>query len=386
MKISRIKSILNVSLLAGCLLFFQCKGSDSPESDGVEVEEGTSSGSFMKVSHKQFETMKMTWGSPKLEEFSEGLSVQGMVKVPVEGIQEISAFFGGYVSGLNKLEGEPVRKGEVLFYLENPDFIRLQQDFLETSSQLSYLKAEFERQKTLYGEQISAQKVYLKAEADYQGTKAKAESLKRQLAMININADQLKPENIRSKVPVLSPIAGFVDGIHLVQGSFLAVGGKAMTIISKEHLHIELVIFEKDAANIHKGQKVQVSIPDLPGRTFAAEVFVIGQSINNERQINVHAHMQNEEEGEMLVPGMFLEAKLIKDPKEAWIVPVTSVVVSEGESYVLVQREKAETGFKLEKVSVQTGLESDGMIELMPNEALDENSVILTHGGFNLLP
>ena len=74
------------------------------------------------------------------------------------------------------------------------------------------------------------------------------------------------------------------------------------------------------------------------------------------------------------------------DPKEAWVVPATSVIVSEGESYVLVQREKTETGFKLEKIAVKTGLESDEMIELLPNEALDENTVILTHGGFNLLP
>lgn len=386
MKNFPIKSILNVSLLVGSLLFFQCSGSDTSETEGVEVEAGTSSGPFIMVSQKQFETMKMTWGSPKREEFAEALSVQGMVKVPVEGIQEISAFFGGYVSGLNKLEGEPVRKGEVLFYLENPDFIRLQQDFLETNSQLGYLEGEYERQKTLFGENIASQKNYLKAEADYQSAKAKTESLKRQLGLINIKANELRPENIRSKVPVLSPIAGFVDKIHLVQGSFLAVGGKAMTIISKEHLHIELVIFEKDAANIHKGQKVLVSIPDLPGRTFEAEVFVVGQSINAERQINVHAHLPDEKEEEMLVPGMFLEAKLVQNPKETWIVPGTSVIVSEGKSYVLVQREKSDTGYKLEKVVVKTGLESDGMIELLPNEALDETTVILTHGGFNLLP
>ncbi|PZX49146.1 efflux RND transporter periplasmic adaptor subunit [Algoriphagus chordae] len=377
---------MNATLLVGSLLFFQCKGADEAQSGGVEVEAGTSSGPFIMVSQKQFETMKMKWGSPKLEEFSEGIAVQGMVKVPVEGIQEISAYFGGYVSGLNKLEGEPVRKGEVLFYLENPDFIRLQQDFLEANSQLNYLKTDFERQKTLYDENISSQKNYLKAEADYQSTKARAESLKRQLALININADQLKPENIRSKVPVLSPIAGFVDGIHLVQGSFLPVAGKAMTIISKEHLHMELVVFEKDAAHVHEGQKVLVSIPDIPGKTLEAEVFVVGQSINNERQINVHAHLINESDEELLVPGMFLEAKLIQDPKETWVIPVTAVVVSEGESYVLVQREKTDTGFKLEKVAVKTGLESDALIELLPNEALDENTLILTHGGFNLLP
>jgi cobalt-zinc-cadmium efflux system membrane fusion protein len=330
--------------------------------------------------------MKMTWGSPKLEEFSEGISVQGMVKVPVEGIQEISAYFGGYVSGLEMLEGEAVRKGQVLFYLENPDFIRLQQDFLEANSQLSYLQAEYERQKTLFGEKISSQKNYLKAEADFQTTKAKAESFKRQLAMININTAQLKPENIRSKVPVYSPINGFVEAIHLVQGSFLDVAGKAMTLISTEHMHVELVIFEKDAAKIHKGQKVQISIPDLSGKTLEAEVFMVGKSINNERQINVHADLTNEEDEALLVTGMFVEAKLIMDPKEAWVVPVTSVIASEGQNFVLVQREKTEDGFRLEKVAVQTGLTSESMIELLPNESFDANTVILTKGGFNLLP
>ena len=386
MKNCTIKSIFSASLLASSLCFFQCTGPGTSESGGVEVEAGTTSGPFLTVSERQFETMKMSWGSPKLEEFSEGISVQGMVKVPVEGIQEVSAYFGGYVSGLNKLEGEAVRKGEVLFYLESPEFVRLQQDFLEANSQLSYLESEFERQKTLYGEKISSQKNYLKAEADYQTTKAKAESLKRQLAMINVNTDQLKPENIRSKVPVLSPINGFVESIHLVQGSFLDVAGKAMTLISTEHMHMELVVFEKDAAHIHKGQKVMISIPDIPGKMLEAEVFVVGKSINNDRQINVHAHLVNEAEETMLVPGMFLEAKLILDPKESWVVPVTSVVMSEGNSYVLVQREKTEAGYKLEKIQVQTGVTDENMIELLPNESFDANTVLLTKGGFNLLP
>ncbi|MEP0714282.1 efflux RND transporter periplasmic adaptor subunit [Algoriphagus sp.] len=386
MKNLLIKSLLNASLMASSILFVHCSGSEESETTGVEVEAGTSSGPFISVSQLQFETMNMAWGSPKIQEFSKEVAVQGMVKVPTEGIQEISAFFGGYVSGLSKLEGEPVRKGETLFYLENPDFIRLQQDYLEATSQLAYLEAEYERQKTLFGEKISAQKNFLKAEADYQGTQAKAESLKRQLALININTDKLKPENIRSKVPVLSPISGFVDGVHLVQGSFLAVGGKAMTLISKDHLHVELVFFEKDAASIHIGQRVTLTIPDSPGKTLTAEVKMVGQSINQDRQITVHADLSSREEEALLVPGMFIEAKLILDPKEAWVVPATAVVVSGGESYVLVQREKTEAGYKLEKVAVKTGLESEDTIELLLTEGIDENTLLLTHGGFNLLP
>jgi cobalt-zinc-cadmium efflux system membrane fusion protein len=364
----------------------QCDGAGTPETKGVEVKAGTSDGPFITVTKVQFETMKMAWGSPIQQEFAEGISVQGMVKVPVEGIQEVSAYFGGYVSELNKLEGEPVRKGEVLFYLENPEFIRLQQDFLEANSQLNYLKEEFERQKTLYSEKISSQKNYLKSEADFQATKAKSASLKRQLALINIDANELKPENIRSKIAVYSPINGFVESISLVQGSFLQATGKAMTLIDMEHLHMELVVFEKDAGKLHKGQKVMVTIPDMPGKTMEAKVFVVGQSINEQRQINVHAHLVNESEEKFLVPGMFIEANLEVDASEAWLVPVTAVVKSNDNSYVLLQQTKTDSTFRLEKIKVVTGRKNEEMIEILPNQFLDKGSVILAKGGFNLLP
>lgn len=381
-----IKSTILTGLIGSSLLFFQCGSAEKTESKGVEVEAGTSDGPYITVSQVQFETMKMEWGSPVQQEFADGISVQGMVKVPVEGIQEVSAYFGGYISGLNKLEGEPVRKGEILFYLENPEFIRLQQDFLEANSQLNYLKEEYERQKTLYGEKISSQKNYLKAEADFQATKAKAESFKGQLGLIHINADDLKPENIRSKIAVYSPINGFVESISVVQGSFLQATGKAMTLIDKEHLHMELVVFEKDAAKLHKGQKVMVTIPDMPGKTMEAEVFVVGQSINEQRQINVHAHLVNESEEKFLVPGMFIEANLEVGASEAWLVPVTAVVNSENESYVLLQKTKANSEYKLEKIKVEIGRQNAEMIEILPNQYLDEKSVILVKGGFNLLP
>ena len=74
MKNFPIKLLLNATLLASSLLFFQCAGSGESEAEGVELEAGTSTGPFISVSQKQFETMRMSWGSPQLQEFSEGLS------------------------------------------------------------------------------------------------------------------------------------------------------------------------------------------------------------------------------------------------------------------------------------------------------------------------
>lgn len=366
-------------------IFSGCGKSDPSVGDGIEVSEAPEGSSELFLTEEQFKTMKMEWSSPVKGEFSKEINVQGTVKVPVEGKQEISAYFGGYVSDISLVEGQTVRRGQTLFYLENPDFIQLQQDYLETSSQLAYLKAEFERQETLFAEQISAKKNLLKAEADYKGSLARSQSLKKQLSLININAEQLTPETIRSKVPLFSPVNGFVEDVFVVPGQFLPASGKAISLLNKEHLHIELVLFEKDAAQISVGQKLSFSLPDVSGKDYLAEIHVVGQSVNEQRQINVHADLLDEKEGKNLFPGMFVQATIQLDPQESWALPEDALIEVDGEYFVLVQKGKTEQGYRLERVKVNPGVQNKAMIAIDPVPDLDESSVVLAKGGFNLL-
>lgn len=366
-------------------VFSSCGNSGDSAGEVIEVSEAPQGSSEIFLTEVQFNTMKMEWGSPVKGDFSEEINVQGTVKVPVEGMQEIAAYFGGYISGISLVEGQTVRRGQTLFYLENPDFIRLQQDYLETTSQLAYLKAEYERQETLFGEQISAQKNFLKAEADYKGSMARSQSLKKQLSLINIDADQLTPDNIRSKVPVFSPVNGFVEEVFVVPGQFLPASGKAISLLNKDHLHIELILFEKDAAQIHIGQKLSFTMPDVSGKEFLAEIHVVGQSVNEQRQINVHADLVDEKEGERLFPGMFVQARVQLDPRESWALPEDALVDVDGEYYVLVQKGKTDQGYRLERLKVNPGVKNKSMIAIDPVEGLDETSIFLAKGGFNLL-
>lgn len=358
----------------------------NPESkDGIQVNEGESESTEITVSDTQFSTMKMEWGKLNQGEFSEEITVQGMVRIPVEGMQEIAAYYGGYVQGLKLIEGEPVRKGQVLFYLENPDFIKLQQDYLETKSMLDFLKSEFDRQQILAKEQISAQKNLIKAKSDYEMALAKANSLKKQLALISISADALSAETIQSRIPVYSPVNGYVETVDAIPGQFLPPSGKALSLLSKEHIHVELVLFEKDASKVHKGQRVEFSSPDLPNEKLEAEIYVIGQAINEQRQINVHAHMKDEAKEKTLIPGMFLQAKIQLDPMESLAVPEEAVIEVDGEFYILIQGAKSGDTYQLEKVKVTPGPRSHHLISIQPERELDSTTVVLVKGGFNLI-
>lgn len=361
-----------------------CSKNESSE-NGIEVTEAPGDSREIVLTEEQFRTMKMEWGPLQTGEFSEEISVQGSIQIPVEGMREISAYYGGYIQDLKLLEGQPVRRGELLFTLENPDFIRLQQDYLETKSQLTYLKSEFERQRTLASEQISAQKNFLKAEADYQTALAKSESLKKQLSLIQIDGDQLTPESIKTKVPVTSPISGFVEDVFVVPGQFLPAAGKAVTLLSREHIHVELVLFEKDANRVHPGQKVEFISPDRPGEIMEAKIYVVGQSINEQRQINVHAHLVDEKQESKLTPGMFLQAKIQLDPQVSLAVPEESVLEVDQDRYILIQKSKTEKGYVLEKVKVIPGAKGKHYLAIQPEKVLDSTTVVLVKGGFNLL-
>lgn len=371
-------------LLASVLALFLMTSCGKKE-DGIEVSEAPIESTEVQLTEEQFQTMKMEWGELHTGEFSEEIAVQGTVQIPVEGMREITTYFGGYVQDLKLIEGEEVRKSQVLFTLENPEFLRLQQDYLETKSQLTYLKAEWERQKTLAQEQISAQKNFLKAEADYQAALAKTQSLKKQLALISIDGETLSPSTMRSKISITSPIAGFVEEVLAVPGQFLPAAAKALTLMSKEHIHVELVLFEKDANKVHIGQVVEFTSPDRPDEVLKAKIKVVGKSINAQRQINVHADLIDEKEEAKLTPGMFLQARIQLDPQQSLAVPEESIIEVGDEHYILVQKSKSEGAFTLQKIKVTPGSKGKHYRAITTDAALDSTAVVLVKGGFNLL-
>jgi cobalt-zinc-cadmium efflux system membrane fusion protein len=353
--------------------------------DGIEVSEAPTESTEVQLTEEQFQTMKMEWGELHTGEFSEEIQVQGTVQIPVEGMREITTYFGGYVQDLKLIEGEEVRKGQVLFTLENPEFLRLQQDYLEIKSQLAYLKSEWERQKTLAQEQISAQKNFLKAEADYQAALAKTQSLKKQLALISIDGETLSPATMRSKISITSPISGFVEEVMAVPGQFLPSAAKALALISKEHIHVELVLFEKDASKVHIGQVVEFTSPDRPDEVLKAKIKVVGKSINAQRQINVHADLIDEKEEAKLTPGMFLQARIQLDPQQSLAVPEESIIEVGEEHYILVQKSKSAGAFTLQKIKVIPGAKGKHYRAIATEVTLDSTAVVLIKGGFNLL-
>ena len=73
-----------------------------------------------------------------------GTEVQatGQIDVPPSHRVSITAIMGGYVLSLPVLPGQHVAKGSVLATLRSPDYLKLQQDYLQSKARIVFLTQE----------------------------------------------------------------------------------------------------------------------------------------------------------------------------------------------------------------------------------------------------
>ena len=351
------------------------------------IERGSSEDKIddrIQVTQEQFDQNKMSLGKIKESEFPIMVTASGMIDVPPENRAVVSATMGGYIKTTPLLIGDKVRKGQLLVTIENPEFVALQQEYMEVNGQLSYLKSEFDRQQTMVAENISSQKNFLKAESDYKTAVAKYNGLRKQLGMLNLSTEQVEKGVISSVVSIYAPIDGSITKVNVTRGTFVSPSFSIMEIINNDHIHLELSVFEKDIMKVKKGQEVEFRIPEASTEIYKAEVHLVGTSIGENRTIKVHAHLENEEANNFLT-GMFVEADIIIDSSTQMSVPTDAIGVIDDQSYVLLLDETKDNTYYFKQMAVKTLGSYQNMTALDKTTTFKEGAQFLTKGAFSLI-
>lgn len=371
-------------LLFSLLILVGCNSDKTSESDSsnqvplLEVEN-----EIIYLSKAQFNHTKMEFGSLEEHEFAQKVHTNGIIDVPPSSKAVISAFSGGFIKNSPLLIGDKVKKGQHLLTIENPDFINMQQNYLETSEQLRFLKSEYERYKTMYEENISSQKNFLKAESEYNTAKARANGLKKSLQLLNINPASVLEGNMVSQVSINSPIDGYITHVYVNTGSYVSPADKIMEIINTEHLHLELKVFEKDLLDIKKGQDILFKIPEASSKMFKGDVHLVGTTIDvRNRTAMIHGHISENDEANFAT-GMFIEADIVIGTSKQFSLPEDAVVGLEGKEYVLMLDSEDGEGYELHVIEVQMEANYNGFTSFKTQ--LPKEGKFLTKGGYFLL-
>lgn len=369
-----------IALLILQSLIYSCGEKKNNETSVAETEAADGS---ITISKEQFSNSGMALGTLEEKSFRVTIQTNGMIDVPPENRAVVSASMGGYIKKTPLLIGDDVKKGQMLVTIENPEFVTLQQDYMEVKQQLAYLQSEYDRQKTLREENITSQKSFLKAESDFKTANSRYNGLKKQLTMLNISPTRAEQGNISSTATIHAPINGSITQMNVTRGTYVSPASPILEIIDNDHMHIELSVFEKDILKIKKGQPIRFRIPEASEETFEAEVYLIGTSIGQNRTIKVHGHLKDE--SKTFLTGMFVDAGIVTENTSAKALPSEAIVEQEGKFYVLRATATTDTGYLFETLELQPGNTADGFTEIKNADSFSETDNFLTKGAFDVL-
>lgn len=170
---------------------------------------------------------------------------------------------------------------------------------------------------------------------------------------------------------VRAPISGAVKEKFANRGSYLAVGGRILSLVKINPLRLRADIPESSAAAVRKGQAMNLTVEAFPGRTFTGRVVRIGPSLSEQtRALTVEAEVGNS--GNQLRPGMFAKSQLITaNNAPALMIPARAVVTVAGLTKVFV----IENNKAVERI-VKIGAADGDLVEII--EGVKDGETVAT--------
>lgn len=381
-------------LAAGLLLLTACQKKHNNE-PATEIEEADEHMHDTEEAHEgsvrftaeQFAALAMKTGSLPSRNLSATVEANGELEVPPQNEATVTAIMGANVSSIQVIEGDDVRKGQVLAYLSHPSLIQLQQEYQEAYHQLQYLEQEYQRQKRLYEEQVGAGKTFQQTEADYQSAGSKVKSLSLQLQQLGLEPAQISKGEFYQRMPVVSPINGTITEVEVKTGQYVQPDKDLFEIVNIEHIHADLMVFEKDIYRVEKGQQVRFSVATLPGEDLLARIYSVGKKFEQDpKALHVHAEIENKTG--RLIPGMYIRGQILTDSSATSALP-EAAIIQDGERYLafLATRSSVdpEESWMFTPVEVIPGVIQQGWVSVQLVAPVPENATFALNNAYYLL-
>ena len=274
----------------------------------------------------------------------ETISVSGTVSTP-NSPASVCFLVSGKVVSVGPREGEFVRKGQVLARIDPTDFalsvkgaaaqaasaqaalekaLHSARPELVEQARIGLERAEDEygRMKMLYDAKSLAPNDFQKYKAAYEHARQEYEQAKmggqqedKALAKASLSQAAAHLEVARkglSDATLCAPIDGYIAKRSIEPGDSAAPGRPVFEIVRMDPLEVNVGVPETDVHLVKIGQKADVTVPALPGRSLQGTVRVINVSADpNTRTYMARIAVANPEH--LLRVGMVAEARISGD-------------------------------------------------------------------------
>jgi cobalt-zinc-cadmium efflux system membrane fusion protein len=337
------------------------------------------------ISAAQMQAAGIETGSFERQNMTTEVQANGSVEVPPQNRVSITAIQGGYVQTVAVLPGEHVAAGATVATLRSPEYLSLQQQYLQSKAKVRFLTEDLERQRILDVEDVGAKRKLQQARADFATEQATLRATAAQMRLLGISVARLDATGqLQNSVPLTTPISGYVKAVNINPGQYVNPQDVLVEVLNRDDLHLELRVFEKDVAQVKIGQKILFRVQNVDrGEELTARVFLVGQAFDdNARTVRVHAHLEPERRD--LLPGQFVAARIQTAGARVRTLPESALIQAGDLSYIF-QRVGQDSGrIQFRRVKVRASQPQHGDVAVTILDPLPDTTQLVRRGAYFL--
>lgn len=269
----------------------------------------------------------------------------------------VLARVGGEVVALLVEEGDIVKAGQVLARLDGE---RLRLEMLSARADLERVSGELERYEDLAARGLVSAAMYDGLKFDVDALQARYE-----LARLNYEYSAIR-----------ATISGVVSARDIKLGQHITADSIAFRITDTSELVAYLQIPQAELAKFATGHSAGLSVDSMPDTMFAATIARISPTIDTRNGTFKATAVIGNDSGD-LVPGMFARFTIAYEKHtDALLIPSIAVIEEDDEASVYVVVDGA-----VSRRVVETGIASDGRVEILAGLEENEEIVVVGHSG-----
>ncbi|MBN1274433.1 MAG: efflux RND transporter periplasmic adaptor subunit [Candidatus Aminicenantes bacterium] len=281
---------------------------------------------------------------------------------------EIFSRLSAYVKKIVKEEGDYVQENDILALLDDTEITI---GYKQSKIELEQAKLSYEEEKRNYERNKELIKKMLISEQEFQASEALTNQREMDYERSLENFKNYELQLNWTKIRSLS--SGYITERLIEMGDKVNSNEHVYTIEDFSPLLIRVYAPSADAIHLKPQMETEITTDVLEGKVFEGNVKLINPRIDVQSG-TVKVTVETYDESRQLLPGMFVQVKIIVGQKEdILVVPRKALLFKQNKSYVFVLN-----GRNVEEREVNLGLTEEDEVEIV--EGLKEGEVIVVVG------
>ncbi|MEF3192779.1 MAG: efflux RND transporter periplasmic adaptor subunit [Halothiobacillaceae bacterium] len=281
--------------------------------------------------------------------------------VPLESVQLASRVMG-YIRDLKVVEGQAVKRGELLFVIDPVDVqgaeAQARQGLLQAEAALKDAQADYERFEQLYKDEVVNRQQFEKMKLNYEVAKSRVAQARAGLAQARGQFEYTQ---------VTSPIDGIISAKFASEGDMAAPGHPVVILEDSSRLQVQTSVPDTIFRQLKLGDEVQVEVDGQPQplKATVARLSPAADPVAHTYPVKLDISAPG------LKSGSFARVLFRSGSRQALAVPASAVVERAGIRGVFAVDARGLAQFRM----VRTGSRVDGMVEILAGLSAGERVV-----------